>query len=372
MKSVEELLKNDSSDPEGIKTLLEARDPSDIELIRMKAREFLFQYCSDQVYFRGIVEFSNHCDCDCFYCGIRKSNHELKRYCLSEIEILECARFCMEKGYGSMVLQSGERRDPEFIDFLVRIIKKIKKQTCNEKLPKGLGITLSVGEQTKESYQRLFDAGAHRYLLRIESSNPDLFKQIHPSRQSLDKRIQCLEWLREIGFQVGTGVMIGIPGQTTTMLAEDILFFKKMNVDMIGMGPYLIHKSTPMKRFEKQMESLKEEQLIQALLMIAVTRIVLKNVNIASTTALQAIRDEGREQGLEFGANIIMPVVTPLQYRKEYLLYEGKPCLEETAEVCVNCLERRILSIGRKVGCNQWGDSPHFKSKKNQSFNPIE
>lgn len=363
MKIIEQLLKTDISDIEGIRTILDARSPSDIELIRLKARDFLFQHCSDQVYFRGIVEFSNQCDCDCFYCGIRKSNHGLKRYCLSEKEILECAQFCMEKGYGSMVLQSGERRDPEFVDFLVHLIGEIKKHTCCEKFKDGLGITLSVGEQTKESFQRLFDAGAHRYLLRIESSNPDLFRQIHPSTQSFTQRVRCLEWIKEIGYQVGTGVMIGIPGQTTKMLAEDILFFKKMNVDMIGMGPFLIHKATPMKRFEKQVEGSKEELFIQSLLMIAATRIVLKNVNIASTTALQAIKEDGREQGLEFGANVIMPVVTPLEHRREYLLYEGKPCLDETAEVCADCLERRILSIGRKVGYNQWGDSPHFNQK---------
>ncbi len=363
---IEQLLKKDLAEIDDIRIILDARDPSDIELIRMKARDLLFQYCSDQVYFRGIVEFSNHCDCDCFYCGIRKSNHELKRYCLTEKEILECAEFSMEKGYGSMVLQSGERRDSEFVDFLVHLIRKIKKHTCSEKLKDGLGITLSVGEQTKESFQRLFDAGAHRYLLRIESSNPDLFRQIHPPRQTLEKRIQCLEWLKEIGFQVGTGVMIGIPGQTTSMLAEDILFFKKMNVDMIGMGPFLIHKATPMKRFEKQVEAAKDDLFLQSLLMIAATRIVLKNVNIASTTALQAIKEDGREQGLEFGANVIMPVVTPLEHRREYLLYEGKPCLDETAEMCAGCLERRILSIGRKMGYNEWGDSPHFKAKINK------
>ena len=270
----------------------------------------------------------------------------------------------MEKNYGSMVLQSGERNDPEFIDFLVRIIHEIKKMTSSEALKNGLGITLSVGEQSKESYQRLFHAGAHRYLLRIETSNPDLFRRIHPSRQSFKKRVQCLEWLKESGFQVGTGVMIGIPGQTTQMLAEDILFFKKMDVDMIGMGPFLIHKATPMRRFEKEIEFSKENLFIQSLLMIAATRIVLKNVNIASTTALQAIRDDGREQGLEFGANVIMPVVTPVEHRREYLLYEGKPCLDETADVCASCLERRILAIGRKVGYNQWGDSPHFKKNK--------
>lgn len=367
MKMIEQLLKNDISDLDDIKTLLEARNPADIDLIRLKARELLLMHCSDNVYFRGIVEFSNQCDCDCFYCGIRKSNHELKRYCLTSEEILDCARFCLEKGYGSMVLQSGERSDPEFIDFLVHIIIEIKKHTCSNTLREGLGITLSVGEQTKESYQRLFDAGAHRYLMRIETSNPDLFKQIHPAKQSFTKRIQCLEWIKEIGYQVGTGVMIGIPGQTTKMLAEDILFFKKMNVDMIGMGPFLIHKATPMKRFEEQVESSKEELFIQSLLMIAATRIVLKNVNIASTTALQAIKPDGREQGLEFGANVIMPVLTPLEYRRGYLLYEGKPCLDETASQCASCLERRILSIGRKVGYNQWGDSPHFKTKSTKN-----
>ena len=312
------------------------------------------------VYFRGIIEFSNICTKNCYYCGIRKDNTKIKRFSMTEDEIIELALWAYENNYGSIVLQSGERKDKDFVLFIEKILKKIKKLS-NDKL----GITLSVGEQDYDTYKRWFDAGAHRYLLRIEASDRELYEKLHPADHSYDVRLKCLESLRDIGYQVGTGVMIGLPFQTLENLANDILFFKKMDIDMIGMGPYIIHEDTPIIKYVDSFD--KESQLNLALKMIAVTRIFLKDVNIASTTALQALKHIGRELGLMAGANIIMPTITDTKYRQLYLLYQDKPCIDENAGLCRNCLQARIESIGEKIGFNEWGDSPHYFKKVRES-----
>lgn len=306
------------------------------------------------VFYRGIIEFSNICRCNCRYCGIRRDNHLVtSRYTLTKEEIVSAALLCARLGYGSIVLQSGERRDPAFIDFVENLIVEIKDQTRSEKLPRGLGITLGIGEQSQETYRRLFRAGAHRYLLRIETSDLNLFRHLHPAEQTLKGRIHCLEILREEGYLVGTGVMIGIPGQSLEMLARDILFFKKIDVDMIGMGPYIIHPEGDMTG-EDMMERGTLLQL--SLNMIAVTRLVLRNVNIAATTALHAIAPDGRERGLSYGANVTMPNLTPVSVRKGYQLYAGKPGVEKDGESCGDSLLKGIKALGREVVFNQWGD----------------
>ncbi len=323
-----------------------------------RAYEAKTKYVGNKVYFRGIIEFSNICEKDCFYCGIRKSNRNVVRYRMSEEEILEGARFAYESNYGSVVLQSGERSDPVFAGFVERVVKAIKELSNGN-----LGITLSLGEQSDETYRRWFAAGAHRYLLRIETSNEALYGRLHPRDHSFRKRLECLGILAGIGYQVGTGVMIGLPGQTLEDLADDILFFEKMDIAMVGMGPYLVHKDTPLSSEISDFEAIKERQLDLALKMIAVTRLYLKDVNIASTTALQALAPTGREMGLRAGANIIMPNITITRYRSSYQLYDNKPCLDENASFCRACLEQRIESVGESIGFNEWGDSPHFKKK---------
>lgn len=259
----------------------------------------------------------------------------------------------------SVVLQSGERNDAEFVRFVEQAVRAIKRETVSGPLPTGLGITLCVGEQDSDTYRRLFDAGAHRYLLRIETTAPELFAQLHPKTQTLAKRIACLESLKTIGFQVGTGVMIGLPGQTLAQLADDLLFFRDLDVDMIGMGPYITHEQTPMRRHAASTRARHAEILELSLNMIAVARLLLRDVNIAATTALQAMDPIGRELGLQFGANVIMPQVTPVRVRREYQLYEGKPCMDEDPQHCMECLRRRIQSIGREALPDAWGDSPH-------------
>jgi biotin synthase len=309
----------------------------------------------NKVYFRGLIELSNICGKDCYYCGIRKSNPKVARYRMPDDEIVEAAIWAYHEGYGSIVLQAGEIQGDKFTDDIEQIIRKIKSETKGE-----LGITLSLGEQNDSTYMRWYDAGAHRYLLRIETSDSDLYSTLHPSDHDYEKRKTCLYALKRIGYYVGTGVMIGLPGQTVENCADDILFFRDLDVDMIGMGPYIPHNDTPLGAPSDISGFDGSEQLEKALMMIAVTRIVLKDVNIASTTALQALNDLGREMGLKAGANIIMPNITDTRYRRGYQLYENKPCLDENASMCRGCLESRIQSIGETIGYHEWGDSPHF------------
>lgn len=347
---------------EDLKFMLKLQDQVEIQSLYDKAYEEKLKHTGKKVYLRGLIELSNICVKDCYYCGIRKSNKTIDRFSLTEEEIIQGAEWAYRNEYGSMVLQAGERYDEKFIGFIENVVRKIKKETDGR-----LGITLSLGEQTLDTYKRWFNAGAHRYLLRIETSNHDLYKKLHPKDHSFDARKEALHKLRIAGFQVGTGVMIGLPFQTYDDLVNDIFFFKELDVDMIGMGPYLISKETPLAAEAEKNMIIKEDKLQLSLKMIAVTRLFLKDVNIAATTALQAIEHEGREKGLKAGANIIMPNVTDVQYRSSYQLYDNKPCLDENADVCRGCLELRILSIDEEIGYGQWGDSPHFgrRDRKN-------
>jgi biotin synthase len=341
--------------------LLSATEPREIEIVRQAAERVLLENCGSTVYYRGLVEASNACSRDCGYCGIRKSNRTVNRYTLTADEILGCARLCAAYGYGSIVIQSGERSDETYIGMLENVLRRIKDETKSESQPQGLGVTLCIGQQPREIYQRLYDAGAHRYLLRIETANPDLFARIHPPEQTFVSRLECLHTLRGIGYQAGTGVMIGLPGQTLDDLASDIEFFADHDIDMAGMGPFIPHESTPLGSLPCPDV---QERVRLSLLMIAATRLKLRDVNIAATTALQALDPIGREKGLRFGANVIMPQITPLKVRRDYLLYPSKPCLDDNAAACRACLELRIHGVNRVVGYNTWGDSAHARKRQ--------
>ena len=355
----------DNFELEDIITLLSAQTPEEIEKLYNKAYAVKSQYIGKTVHLRGIIEFSNLCTRDCYYCGIRKSNHNINRFTLNKNEIIHDANWIYENNYGSVVLQSGERNDKEFIDFVEDILKEIKK------IGQGaLGITISLGEQTQDTYQRWFDAGAHRYLLRIESSNSKLFSNIHPKSYSFTNRLKCLEYLKKSNYQVGTGVMIGLPEQTIKHLAEDILFFKNYDIDMIGMGPFIPHHETPMAKYSQNFNSQKQIEL--GLKMIAATRIVLKDVNIAAATALQALKSDGRELGLKAGANIIMPNVTPTEYRSSYQLYDNKPNLNENSNQTRVSLEQQIYKLGESINYGKWGDSPHFTARNKIGLKSYE
>lgn len=332
-------------------------------LLKKQASETTIAQRGNKVYYRGLIEFSNICIKDCNYCGIRKSNAHVVRYLLDEDVIVEAAMYAWKNHYGSVVLQSGERTDPAFIDLINRVLLKIKKKTAGE-----LGITLSLGEQTESVYNQWFKNGAHRYLLRIETSNRNLYKVIHPQDclHLFSKRLECLKLLKKIGFQTGTGVMIGLPGQTCEDLANDLLLFKELDIDMVGMGPYIEHEQTPLFHKKEQLWPL-NQRFETALNMIATLRLLMPDVNIAAATALQSIDPMGREKALQWGANIIMPNITPTENRKNYLLYQNKPCTDEGADDCSSCLKIRIEMAGKKVGFDEWGDSLHFFNRQNRN-----
>jgi biotin synthase len=342
--------------PAEMKALLEIRDPAELQALydcayRVKAREV-----GRVAYFRGIIECSNICMKDCYYCGIRKSNRNVERFQMDEEEIVREALWAFDNEYGSAVIQSGERQDAAYIDLIERVLRRVKKETNGR-----LGITLSLGEQTEETYRRWRKAGAHRYLLRIETTNPELYRKLHPADHDLEVRKNCLARLKKTGYQVGTGVMTGLPGQTADDLVNDILFMKEIDVDMVGMGPYIPHRDTPMgQEIPPYTEEQKKAALTLGLKMIAVTRIALRDINIAAATALQALEHTGRETGLQCGANVIMPNVTETEFRPNYVLYDNKPCTDENSSLCRGCLTRRIQGIGETIGFNEWGDSPHY------------
>ncbi len=319
------------------------------------ARELTIETVGAKVYFRGIIEWSNVCIKDCFYCGIRKSNRQVERYVIPDEKIIEAAVWAWKAGYGSIVMQSGEQRSRQFTDKVTRLLQAIMRETNGE-----LGVTLSLGEQSFDTYKQWFDAGAKRYLLRIETSNRELYTSLHPPDHHFEERVECLIALREAGYQVGTGVMIGLPGQTDEMLADDILFFKKMDIDMIGMGPYIPHHQTPMASAIPDFEAVKKQQFYKGLVMIAATRLFLPDINIAASTALQALNDVGRELGIMAGANIIMPNITDSEYRASYQLYDNKPCTGETSSMCHDCMTLRLSAYGVEIGFNEHGDSKHF------------
>ena len=338
--------------------LMKSENSEEIEKLYKKAYDMKIEKVGNRVYYRGIIEFSNVCIKNCYYCGIRSENKSVNRFSMAEEEILESARWSYKNSYGSIVLQSGERQDEEYISFVEDIIKKIKELSGGE-----LGITLSLGEQTKETYERWYKAGGHRYLLRIETTSEDLYKKLHPEDHKFSVRKKCLIDLRDIGYQVGTGVMIGLPGQSDEELVNDILFFKEMDIDMIGMGPYVYSKDTPFAKNAINTKEEKKRRFELGLKMIALTRVYLEDVNIAATTALQALNPLGRELGLKAGANILMPVITHKNYRKDYQLYDNKPCIDDTADECKACLSGRVKSVGDNIGYGEWGDSPHFIEK---------
>ena len=317
------------------------------------------QAIGNGVHLRGLIEISNICRKNCLYCGIRHSNPNVYRYELTDEEILEAARFAWQHNYGSVVLQGGERTDKTYVNRITRLLQEIKRLSNNQ-----LGITLSLGEQDKATYQRWFEAGAHRYLLRIETSNSQLYRKIHPvdSLHDFSTRLQCLEYLQECGYQTGSGVMIGLPFQTTEDLVNDLLFLKSIDIDMVGMGPYLEHQDTPLYVNREILLPI-SERLRLSLHMIAVLRLMIPDINIAATTALQAIDSLGREKALAAGANVIMPNITPESNRKNYKLYSNKPFSDESAEEILRQLIESCASYGCRVNLGEWGDSKHWHTK---------
>jgi biotin synthase len=299
----------------------------------------------DAVHLRGLIELSSHCVRACGYCGLRAANRGLERYRMTEEEILGSAQSALAFGYGTVVLQAGE--DPGITaEWMAGMVRRIKAET-------GLAVTLSLGERPEADLRLWREAGANRYLLRFETSDPDLYRRIHPPAPgSPPHRVDLLKILARLGYEVGSGIMIGIPGQSFESLAADISLFRDLDLDMIGVGPYLPHPRTPLAAGAPLAAG---EQVPNTEAMtykvIALTRLVRPDANIPSTTALATVnRATGRELGLQRGANVVMPNLTPARYRKLYEIYPSKACIMETPDDCHHCLMGRIRSIGRTVG----------------------
>lgn len=359
--SITEILEKPEFTKSDIIQLLKANGEDEKVLFRHAAK-IKEKSIGNTVYLRGLIELSNVCAKDCLYCGIRHSNEGVNRYSLEKTEVLKAIQFAYDNKYGSVAIQSGEICNSAFTNKINEIIIDSKLISNNE-----IGITLSCGEQTEETYQKWFNSGAHRYLLRIESSTKELYNKIHPDNKNHDfeNRLNSLKTLKKIGYQVGTGVMVGLPFQTIDHLADDLLFMKNFDIDMCGMGPYIEHKNTPLYEHKDMLIPLKERFNL-TLRMIAILRIMMKDINIVATTALQTIDKVGREKAIQIGANILMPNITPGKYRDSYVLYENKPCTDENAEDCKNCIDVRVHLVHHHVGYGAWGDSKHFKKNLNK------
>lgn len=324
---------------EQLKLLLETNDDEGIRFMREEAVKVCQKTYGNQVFIRGLIEFTNFCKNDCYYCGIRRSNSQADRYRLTKEQMLDCCASGYELGFRTFVLQGGE--DGYFTDDKIcDLVSAIK-----EKYP-DCAVTLSIGEKSKESYKRYFDAGADRYLLRHETADEAHYKKLHPEEMSLAHRKQCLWDLKEIGYQVGCGFMVGSPGQTVETLYEDLQFIRELQPHMVGIGPFISQKDTP---FADKASGTME----QTLKLLAIIRLIQPHVLLPATTALGTIHPKGRELGILSGANVVMPNLSPVNVREKYKLYDNKICTGDEAAECRYCMENRMKSIGYEVAVSR-------------------
>lgn len=343
MNVAEKLIMNGKLTKEEYTELLKYADDREItELLAGEAVKIRKQYYGDKVFTRGLIEFTNYCKNNCYYCGIRRDNRNVKRYRLTKEDILECCGSGYDLGFRTFVLQGGE--DPYYTDErMAEIIKAVK-----ERYP-DCALTLSIGEKSYESYLRFREAGADRYLLRHETASEEHYALLHPAEMSLRNRKQCLYHLKELGYQTGAGFMVGSPGQTPESIAEDLIFLKELEPHMVGIGPFIPHHETP---FAQE----KVGTLEMTLFLLSVIRIILPKVLLPATTALGTIHPGGREMGICVGANVVMPNLSPVKVRKQYELYDNKICTGDEAAECRMCLEKRVQSVGYRLVCER-GDA---------------
>lgn len=336
---IDKLYKNRILEKEEFKELIDNRNTEFAEYLFDKSRRVRIENYEHDVYIRGLIEFTNYCKNDCYYCGIRRSNSNAERYRLTKEQILECCSAGYNLGFRTYVLQGGEDghySDERMIDIIKAI--KLKYPDC--------AITLSIGEKAYESYKAFYDAGADRYLLRHESADAEHYGKLHPKELSLSNRKQCLYNLKEIGYQVGCGFMVGSPFQTTDCLVEDLMFIKELNPHMVGIGPFIPHHETP---FADKMAGTLELTLF----LLGIIRLMLPAVLLPSTTALGTIHPKGRELGIQAGANVVMPNLSPTSVREKYMLYDNKICTGDEAAECRYCMEKRMEGIGYHVAVSR-------------------
>ena len=325
---IEKVNSNETLNKRDIIRLLESND----SLISKFADKIRQKYKGNFIHLRGLIEFTNICKQNCLYCGLRRDNKVIDRYRLSTDDIYNCALKAKNLGFKTIVLQGGE--DFFFdVDKLCNLIIKLKELD--------LAITLSIGERTYDEYKEFKKSGADRYLLRIETTDKNLYKSLHPN-MSFDNRVECLYNLKSLGYETGTGIMAGLPNQTIESIADDILFFKELNADMVGIGPFIPNPNTPLANENNNNFDI-------ALKVMAITRLVMPDINIPATTAMETLNPNGRLIALKSGANVVMPNVTSVEYRKKYELYPGKICINDEADKCFNCISTKIKSIGREI-----------------------
>ena len=318
------------------------------EYLHEKAREVAVSVFGKDIYIRGIIEFSNYCKNDCYYCGIRAGNSHCERYRLTPEEIIECADSGYEIGFRTFVLQSGEDLSYKTED-ICRIVKTIKENHPD------CAVTLSIGEKSREEYQAYYDAGADRYLLRHETYNSEHYKMLHPDKMSWLNRIRCLHDLKDIGYQTGCGIMVGTPCQTLDHIVEDLVFMKEFDPHMIGIGPFLPAANTPFADCPRGDTAL-------TLRLLSVIRLMLPKVLLPATTALGSAEASGREKGILAGANVVMPNLSPVEVRGKYMLYDGKICISDDAALCSRCITSRLASIGYRAVTAR-GDHPDKRER---------
>lgn len=345
-KIVKDFLENQNLKKDEFVELIRAyKDPEAVEALKTRAVELRKKYYGDQVFTRGLIEFTNYCKNDCYYCGIRRSNQNAQRYRLTEEDILECCRQGYELGFRTFVLQGGE--DGFFTDDrIVQIVRKIKEQYPD------CALTLSIGEKSEESYRAYREAGADRYLLRHETADPRHYMRLHPLEMSGENRKSCLRILKKLGYQTGAGFMVGSPLQTVDDLVEDFLFLKELDPEMVGIGPFIAHQDTP---FCNERSGTLDDTLFYLTLL----RLMFPNVLLPATTALGTIHPRGREMGVLSGANVVMPNLSPVSVRKKYMLYDGKICTGDEAAECRMCLSRRM----ERIGCEVVTDRGDYKKR---------
>ena len=315
--------------------LISSYTKEDLEYAMNLAKEIAVKEYGKTIYFRGIIEFSNFCKCDCYYCGIRKSNKNCQRYRLTKEDILECCKEGYENGFRTFVLQGGE--DGWFTDEkMCEIVRNIKE------IYPDCAVTLSLGERSYESYKMLKESGADRYLLRHETCDEAHYKELHPETQKMENRLRCLKDLKDLGYQTGCGIMVGTPGQTAKVIAKDMKFMEEFQPAMIGVGPFLPHKETPFKDEKKGSAEL-------TLFLLALCRILFPKVLLPATTALGTVDSDGRKQGVLAGCNVIMPNLSPLSVRKKYMLYDEKAGTDMTAAEGIALLKKQMEEIGYEV-----------------------
>ena len=340
---IDRLYETASLTPDELKAVL-STDEYD-EYLHEKAREVAVRTFGKDIYLRGIIEFSNYCKNDCYYCGIRADNTHCERYRMTVDDIIRCADSGYETGFRTFVLQSGEDLTYKTED-ICRMVRTIKENHPD------CAVTLSIGEKSREEYQAYFDAGCDRYLLRHETYNSEHYKMLHPDKMSWLNRIRCLHDIKDIGYQTGCGIMVGTPGQTLDHIVEDLVFMKEFDPHMIGIGPFLPAANTPFADCPRGDTEL-------TLRLLSVIRLMLPKVLLPATTALGSAEANGREKGVLAGANVIMPNLSPVENRGKYQLYDGKICISDDAALCSRCITARLASIGYRAVTGR-GDHPDY------------